>query len=96
VSNAYDKGQEQAHDAKMQQFREAIPSHVRYVVAPGQAVMGRDGKLLHAGAHLGGAEDLAPEGDDRPAWRVFDDALWNGVIWENYAWKPASVEATKP
>jgi hypothetical protein len=82
-----DAAAEDAHNETLRLARAAIPPRVKHVVAPGHTVAGARGQVLLAGAPIT-VDDVAPDPgapeQGRPAWRVFEDAVFAGVILENY------------
>ncbi len=83
--------QERAYNERLAAARAAIPRDVRYVVGPGQRVLGRDGSWREEGAVVA-ATDVADEpgapAQGRAAWKVFEDLVATEVVIENYEWRP--------
>lgn len=82
---------ENAYNERIRAFRASIPRDVRFVVAPDQRVLGRDGKWRESGTPIAeadvGDEPGAPD-KGRVAWQVFESLLDEGMIIENYEYKP--------
>lgn len=89
-----DGAAEQAHQQRMQAFRDAIPATVKYVVGPDDRVQGRDGQWFEAGAPIT-PEDVAADpgwpAQGRPHWRVFEGLVRSEVVLENYAHDPRAA-----
>ncbi|HEX2871660.1 MAG TPA: hypothetical protein VHP33_10395 [Polyangiaceae bacterium] len=85
---------EQQHQQQLQAFRAAIPPTVQFVVAPGESITRRDGRVITAGQPIttDDVDDDAgwPE-TGRPRWRVFRDLLHDQRLVENYQFQPALV-----
>ena len=83
-----DEQAEKAHTERMQAFRAAIPSHVKYVVGPDGSIQGANGKVFAPGSPITADDVSGDEGwplKGRAPWRVFEDLVHEQLVVENYS-----------